>query len=51
MRKIWIVGSVVKDQKYAEIVPIIKKRDLKKCDNWRGNQLARKVVWMYAAEY
>ena len=40
MRKIWIAGSVVK---YAEIVPIIKKRDLKKCDNWRGISLLGKL--------
>ena len=39
MEDIWKRGSVVKDGKEAEIVPIMKKGDLRKCDNWRGISL------------
>ena len=39
MEDIWKGGTVVKDWKDAEIVPIPKKRDLTKCDNWRGTSL------------
>ena len=39
IRKIWTAGSVAKDWKDAEIVPIPKKGDLKHCDNWRGISL------------
>ena len=39
MRKKWTSGSVVKDWKDAEIVPIPKKGDLKHCNIWRGISL------------
>ena len=39
MEDIWKGGTVVKDWKDAEIVPIPKKGDLTKCDNWRGISL------------
>ena len=34
MRDLWTMGKVVKDCQDAEIVPIPKKGDLRKCDNW-----------------
>ena len=49
MRKVWTAGSVVKDWKDAEIVPIPKKGDFQHCE---GNQFVRcswKVIWTYTA--
>ena len=39
MTDIWEKGRVVKDWQDAEIVPIPKKGDLRRCDNWRGISL------------
>ena len=36
MEDVWRRGEVVKDWKDAEVVPIPKKGDLRKCDNWRA---------------
>ena len=42
LQEVWKEGTVVRDWKNAEIVPIPKKGDLKHCDNWRGISL-----WMW----
>ena len=39
MQDVWRSGRVVDDWKNAVIVPIPKKGDLRKCDNWRGISL------------
>ena len=39
MGDVWNRGKVVKDWKDAVVIPIPKKRDLRKCDNWRGISL------------
>ena len=39
MQEVWEEGSVVANWKDAEIVPIPKKDNLKRCDNWRGISL------------
>lgn len=39
LEEVWNARSVVQDWKDAVIVPIPKKGDLKKCDNWRGISL------------
>ena len=39
MEDVWRSGEVVKDWKDAIIVPIPKKGDLRKCNNWRGISL------------
>ena len=39
MGQMWEVGSVVDDWKDAVVVPIPKKGDLRRCDNWRGISL------------
>ena len=39
LKLVWEEGSVVADWKDAEIVPIPKKGNLKRCDNWRGISL------------
>ena len=39
MKQMWAEGTVVRDWKDAEIVPIPKKGDLSMCDNWRGISL------------
>ena len=36
MQVMWREGEVVADWKNAEVVPIPKKGDLQRCDNWRG---------------
>ena len=39
LEEVWNARSVVQDWKDAVIVPIPKKGDLRKCDNWRGISL------------
>ena len=39
MQDVWRSGTVVDDWKNAVIVPIPKKGDLRKCNNWRGISL------------
>ena len=39
MIDMWKGGKAVKDWQDAEIIPIPKKGDLKRCDNWRGISL------------
>ena len=39
MQDVWRSGRVVDDWKNAVIVPIPKKGDLRKCDNWQGISL------------
>ena len=39
MEQMWEDGKVVKDWQDALVVPIPKKGDLRKCDNWRGISL------------
>ena len=39
VRLVWEEGSVVKDWKDANIIPIPKKGNLQVCDNWRGISL------------
>ena len=48
MKQIWMEGTVVKDWKDAEIVPIPKKGDLRECDNWRGISLLDVVGKVFA---
>ena len=48
MDDIWRGGTVVKDWWDAEVVPIPKKGDLKKCDNWRGISLLDVVGKVFA---
>ena len=48
MEDIWERRIVVKDWRDAEIVPIPKKGDLRKCDNWRGISLLDVVGKVFA---
>ena len=48
MEGIWKKGKVVKDWQDAEILPIPKKGDLRKCDNWRGISLLDVVGEVFA---
>ena len=48
MEDVWKEGKVVKDWKDAEIVPIPKKGDLRKCDNWTGISLLDVVGKVFA---
>ena len=48
MEDIWKEGKVVKDWQDAEIVPIPKKGDLRKCDVWRGISLLDVVGKVFA---
>ena len=48
MEDVWKRGKVVKDWQDAEIVPIPKKGDLRKCDNWRGISLLDVVGKVFA---
>ena len=47
MKQMWAEGTVVRDWKDAEIVPIPKKGDLRMCDNWRGISLLDVVGKMF----
>ena len=48
MRALWKEGEVVTDWKDAEVVPIPKKGDLQRCDNWRGISLLDVVGKVFA---
>ena len=48
MDDVWKRGKVVKDWQNAEIVPIPKKGDLRKYDNWRGISLLDVVGKVFA---
>ena len=48
MEGIWKEGKVVKDWQDAEIVPIPKKKDPRKWDNWRGISLLDVVGKVFA---
>ena len=48
MEDVWKKGKVVKDWQDAEIVPIPKKGDLRKCDNWRRISLLAVVGKVFA---
>ena len=39
LQKVWREGTVMRDWKNAEILPIQKMGDLKHCDNWQGISL------------
>ena len=39
MQKVWEEGKVVRDSQDAVVVPILKKGDLKPCDQWHGISL------------
>ena len=48
MQAMWRRGEVVPDWKNAEVVPIPKKGDLQRCDNWRGISLLDVVGKLFA---
>ena len=48
MEDVWRRGKAVKDWQDAEVVPIPKKGDLRKCDNWRGISLLDVVGKVFA---
>ena len=48
MDDVWKRGKVVKDWQDAEIVPIPKKRELRKCNNGRGISLLDAVGKVFA---
>ena len=48
MQAMWREGEVVTDWKNAEVVPIPKKGDLQRCDNWRGISLLDVVGKVFA---
>lgn len=48
MQAMWRRGEVVADWKNAEVVPIPKKGDLQRCDNWRGISLLDVVGKLFA---
>ena len=48
MDDVWREEEVVKDWRDAEVIPIPKKGDLRRCDNWRGISLLDVVGKVFA---